>query len=121
MDDLRQTLDQLNQAWIKGRFEELGAFFDADIVTKGPALKEIARGRAALVQSYVDFMGRSKLIEYAESDHAVYEWGDTAAVSYTWTMSWEQAGKTSSGSGQDMFVFARRGEKWLAVLRLILF
>ena len=79
MEDIRQTLDRLNQAWRHGRFEELRAFFDPDVVTKGLALKEVARGREALVQSYVDFMGRSKLTEYAESDHAVYEWGDCAA------------------------------------------
>jgi hypothetical protein len=36
-------------------------------------------------------------------------------------MAWVQDGKASSGSGQDMFVFERRGSRWIAVLREMLY
>ncbi|HXX14414.1 MAG TPA: nuclear transport factor 2 family protein [Candidatus Eremiobacteraceae bacterium] len=121
MDDIRHTLNGLNSAWRERRFEELARFFDPDIVMKGPGLKELVRGRQALVQSYADFMERSSVVEYAESDHSTQAWGDTAAVTYNWTMTYEQKGETKRESGQDMFVLVRRDGHWVAVLRVMLF
>ena len=79
MNEIRQVLGELNRAWLERRFEDLSKFFDPDIVMKGPGLKEMARGRTALVQSYVDFMTRSKVLEYSESNHIVACWGSNAA------------------------------------------
>lgn len=88
---------------------------------KGPAFEELVRGRAAVVASFADFMGKAKILSYEESNHAVESWGDTAAACYDWAMTYEQAGKTSSEQGQDMFVFARKEGHWKAVLRVMLF
>ena len=121
MDEILRTLSELNSAWRERRFEELTAFFDPAVVMKGPGLKELVRGRDALVQSYRDFMAQSKIVEYAESDHSTHIWGDTAAVTYAWIMAYEQKGETKRESGQDMFVFVRRDSNWLAILRVMLF
>jgi hypothetical protein len=121
VNDILRTLSELNSAWRESRFEELAHFFDSAIVMKGPGLKELANGREALVQSYADFMAQSGVVEYAESDHSAHTWGDTAAVTYNWTMTYEQKGDTKRESGQDMFVFVRRGSHWVALLRVILF
>jgi hypothetical protein len=99
----------------------MAQFFDEDIVMKGPGLKEFGRGRQATIQSYVQFMAQSNVIEYAESNHAVDIWGDVAAATYDWEMTYEQKGQTKTEKGQDMFVFSRRGSGWVAILRLILF
>jgi hypothetical protein len=120
MDGIRQTLDHLNQAWRTGRFEDLYQFFAEDVVMKGPGLKEIARGRDALVRSYADFMSKSNVLEYSESNYFANQWETTAIAGYDWSMIWEQGGKTDRGSGQDMFVFERRDSRWVAVLRLML-
>jgi len=120
-DEVRQALDAINQAWRDQRFDDLSTLFDEDIVMRGPGLKEYGRGRQPVVQSYVQFMAQSKVIEYRESNHAIDLWGDTAVATYDWAMTYEQKGETKSEKGQDMFVFARTGGRWLAVLRLILF
>jgi hypothetical protein len=121
MNEILSTLNELNSAWRERRFEELGRFFDADIVMKGPGLKELVRGREALIQSYTDFMGQSKIVDYAESDHSAHVWGGVAAVTYDWTMTYEQKHETKRESGQDMFVFVHRGPHWVAILRVMLF
>ena len=120
-DDVRQTLDRLNAAWREQRFVDLNQYLDDHIVMKGPGLKTIARGRAALVQSYVDFMGKSSVLSYEESNHSIDLNQSTAVVTYDWSMTWEQAGKQDGASGQDMFVFERRESKWIAVLRAMLY
>jgi hypothetical protein len=99
----------------------LSQCFDENVVMKGPSFKELLRGREALVQSYVDFMTNSELIEYSESNHSIDRWGLTAAAVYDWSMIWKQNGKTERGSGQDMFVFQRQESRWTAVLRVMLF
>jgi hypothetical protein len=121
MEDVITTLAALNSAWLDRRFDDLGKYFDEGIVMKGPGLKELARGRESLVQSYATFMSSSKVLDYAESNHNIDQWGSSAVASYDWSMTWEQGGKTESGSGQDMFVFERRDSGWIAVMRVMLF
>ena len=121
MDRVRQTLDAINRAWQERRFDVLNELFDENIVMRGPSLKEACRGREAAVQSYVQFMAQSAVIEYAESNHAGDMWGEIAIATYDWAMTYEQKGQTKTEKGQDMFVFTRSGSRWLAVFRLILF
>ena len=118
---VRQTLDDINTAWREKRFDDLNRHFDERIVMKGPGLKTIAQGRAALVQSYVDFMGNSVVTAYQESNHSIDVTQSTAIATYDWSMTWDQAGKQDSATGQDMFVFERRESVWIAVLRVMLF
>lgn len=121
MTDILRTLSELNSAWREKRFDKLEHFFDPDIVMKGPGFKELVRSRKALVQSYADFMAESRVIDYAESNHSAYNWRETAAVTYGWTMTYEQKGETRTESGQEMFVFIRRDVQWVAILRVMLF
>ena len=121
MDEVRQTLDSLNLAWRTRRFDDLAEFFDDDIVMKGPGLKELARGKGAVVQGYADFMQKSEITEYTESNHFVHAWDLTAIAGFDWSMAWVQNGKTDQGSGQDLFVFRRRSDRWVAVMRVMLF
>jgi uncharacterized protein DUF4440 len=121
MDEIRRTLDEINRAWRDRRFADLPQHFDENVVMKGPSLRELLRGRDKLVESYEQFMAKTNVIGYAESNHAVDVFGETAAVTYDWMMTYEQAGKTNRDSGQDMFVFVRRESRWIAVLRVMLF
>jgi hypothetical protein len=121
MNSVRDTLDAINQGWLKRRFEALAPFFDENVVMKGPGLKELVRGRDATIQSYVQFMAQTNVIEYAESNHAIDQWDGVACVTYDWEMTYEQKNETRTDQGQDMFVFSRSGSDWLVVLRLILF
>lgn len=121
MQQVREALDYLNQAWRNRRFDLLEQCLDDDIVMKGPGFQELCRGKSVLVQSYADFMKRSDVTGYSESNHFVHEWGDTAVAGFDWSMTWIQDGKSDQGSGQDMFVFKRRGNRWIAVLRVMLY
>jgi hypothetical protein len=121
VQEVRSKLDAINQAWRQEHFRAMEALLDENIVMKGPGLKEFARGRKAFVQSYADFMAQSKVIEYAESNHAIDVWGDVAVAAYDWAMTYEQKGEKRADKGHDMFVFHRIRSEWLAVFRLILF
>jgi len=121
VDQVRETLNAINQSWRHGSFAALEALLDENIVMKGPGLKEYARGRQAFIQSYVQFMAQSHIIEYTESNHVIDTWGNVACASYDWAMTYRQKGETKTDKGQDMFIFHRVPNGWAAVLRLILF
>jgi ketosteroid isomerase-like protein len=121
MEEIRNLLDRVNEAWRARRYDELQEYFADDIVMKGPGLKELVRGKGPVVQSYADFMDKSDVTHYTESNHFVHRWDQTAAAGFDWSMTWVQNGTTDSASGQDMFVFERRGDRWIAVLRVMLF
>jgi hypothetical protein len=87
MDEVRHALDSLNLAWRTRRFDILDQFFDEDIVMRGPGLKELVRGRGLVVQSYRDFMQKSDVTDYAESNHFVHSWDHTAVAGFDWSMT----------------------------------
>lgn len=121
MEDVRNTLDTINTAWKQKNFSALEAHLDENIVMKGPGLKEYAKGRLAFIESYAQFMAKSHVLEYVESNHAIDTWGNVAAATYDWMMSYEQKGQRKTDQGHDMFVFHRIPGGWAAVLRVILF
>jgi hypothetical protein len=121
MDDVRQVLERINDAWRSGRLDDLGNSFHADMVIVGPGYQELARGREACVASYREFLRASAVRAYRESKLALREWGGAAVATYEWEMDYEQGGRLHREVGTDLFVFERQGEKWLAVWRAITF
>ena len=121
MEQVRQTVDAINEAWRHKNFSAMEPYLDENIVMRGPGLKEYAKGRLAFIESYAQFMAQSHVVDYAESNYAVDAWGNVAAATYDWTMTYEQKGQTKIDKGHDMFVFRRVPNGWSAILRVILF
>ncbi len=121
MEQVRKTLDAINQAWQDRRFDALNTMFDEGMVMRGSGLKELVRGREAIIHSYAQFMAQSTVRAYSESNHVIDHWGDVACATYDWAMTYKQGTETKTENGQDMFVFTRRGSAWIAILRLISF
>jgi hypothetical protein len=123
MNTVREVLASMNQAWQRGDFNSMKPLLDENVVMRGPKLKQLLRGRDAFVESYVDFMRQSRLLEYSESGHEVDMWGEVAAICYDWKMTYEQKGATRTDEGEDMFVFNRSAasRQWIALERVILF
>jgi hypothetical protein len=119
-EEVRLLLSKINQAWLKGRLEELNDFFHDDMVIKGPELQEMGRGKDVCVGSYKDFISQAVVQEFKESDAAIDVWGSTAVASYSWEMTYQMKGQNYRESGRDIFVFARDDAGWRAVWRAVL-
>jgi uncharacterized protein (TIGR02246 family) len=116
---VRSLIQRINDTWRQGHPEELAEYFHPDMVTVLPGFSGHVEGRAACVQSYVDFLGSATVHEYAESDHHIDVWGDTAVASYRFVMTWEMGGKHYREAGHDLFVFSREHGHWRAVWRTL--
>lgn len=111
-------LDRLDAAWRERRYRALADCFDEEVVMMLPGGTGRVVGRAAVVDSYRDFMESAIVTEYHEDPAMIDVWGDTAVASYRWAMSWVSNGKSDSGAGCDILVFRRfDDDEWRVVWR----
>lgn len=119
-EEIRQVLRSINDAWIRGRLEELGQYFHEDMVITDHGFQGGGSGREACVQSYKDFVSQATIHMVKESEHVIHVWGDTALATYAFEMEYEMNGKNYHDTGRDLFVFTRTGKTWQAVWRTII-
>ena len=119
--EIAAAMNEINHAWRSGRLEALAPLLHDDVVFLGPNLQEFARGRAACVEGYREFVAHAKVHEYSESGLRVDLCGDVGVCCYRWTMTCERDGNTSREKGVDQFVFGRFQGRWLAVWRMLVF
>jgi len=120
-NEVRAALQKINDAWLKGPPDDLAQSlnecFDEDMVVRGPGFQELARGRAACVQSYEQFLREAKVRQCRLDEPSIDVFGDTALAVYGWDMIYELNGQEYHETGCDLFLFKRASSGWLAVWR----
>lgn len=121
---IRNVLSRINDAWLNQRGEAMTAIlnecFAEDVVMRGPDFAFVGRGRDLIVKSYHDFITQAEVKKFSQDEPEIDLAGETAAAQYKWTMTYVLNGQEYTERGRDIFVFARRDQKWLAVWRAIL-
>src|SRR5262249_35781377 len=110
-----------NRAWLEGRPADVGALFADDVVFVAADQSVALRGRAAMVQSYVDYVAAVKTHAFEVTARSVEVTGDSAVASYRFTVRYEVGGNVQDERGQEILVFVRQAEGWRAVWRTQLF
>jgi hypothetical protein len=122
--EIRDVLSRINGAWSKLRGEAMTAAlnecFAEDVVMRGPGFVFLGKGRASAVESYHDFVNQAEVKSFLLDDPQIDVAGDSATAQYKWTMTYVLNGQEYTEHGHDLFVFARRENKWLAVWRALL-
>ena len=122
--EIRDILSRINAAWSKLRGEAITAAlnecFAEEIVMRGPGFVFLGKGRDIAIQSYHDFVNQAEVKSVLLDEPQVDVAGDTATAQYKWTMTYVLNGQEYTERGHDIFVFARRNRKWLAVWRALL-
>ncbi len=110
-----QTLRALNDAWTKGKPDDLKNYFHKDMVAITATDRERLEGREACFNSWNNFAKAAKIHHWKEVEPRIQIYGNTAVVTYYFDMSFNMGGQTIDLGGRDMFVFVKEGGKWLAV------
>jgi ketosteroid isomerase-like protein len=118
-DEIWQILQDINDAWVNDRTDELNRFFHENMVIASPDFRKLGEGRDACVKSYKDFRSQAIIHDLHEEDAAIDVFGDTAIATYRFEITYEMNGKTFSESGRDVFIFVREEEGWQAVWRTV--
>ena len=122
--EIRDVLSRINGAWTRLRGEAMTAAlnecFAEEIVMRGPGFAFLGKGRDVAVQSYHDFVNQAEVKSVQLDEPQVDVAGETATAQYKWTITYVLNGQEYTERGHDIFVFARRSSKWLAVWRALL-
>lgn len=73
MDEIRQFLMDLQEAWQSGDLDRLAGFYHPDVVLLPPDLGTPIVGRDAVVESYGDFLQAARLDAFEVTDLTVFE------------------------------------------------
>jgi uncharacterized protein DUF4440 len=114
------AMRQINQAWLKGRVEDLRSMVHSEIVMVFPDFAGKIQGRENFLAGFSDFCGNSIIQEYREHDQQVDVAGETAAITFRYDMVYVRSGERYRCKGRDLWVFQMQDGVWIAVWRAML-
>ena len=121
---VRDVVSRINEAWSTLRGEAMTAAlnecFAEEIVIRGPGFVFLGKGRDLAVQSYQDFVSQAVVKSFSLDEPQIDVAGETATAQYKWAMTYVLNGQEYTEHGHEVFVFAQRGKRWLAVWRAML-
>jgi uncharacterized protein (TIGR02246 family) len=121
IDAIRNLLQQLNQAWMRGQPQDIGPMLDDDVVFIYPGFVGRAQGRAAAVATYEDFLAQARIHGVNLEEPSIDVFGDTAVATYRYDVDYELSDGRFREKGRDLFVFACNAEGvWRAVWRMMM-
>ena len=114
------AMRRINQAWLKGRVQDLAPLVHPEIVMVFPGFTGTVQGREEFLAGFSDFCLNAAIREFREHDYQVDVAGDTAVVTFRYEMVYERAGKAYRCTGRDLWVFQKQDDTWIGVWRAML-
>ncbi len=117
-EQIWNKIEASNRAWLAGRAHEVEALFHPDVVFRG-AGAHVLHGRAAIVESFVEYARHACTEAFEVTEHDVDVVGDVAVVRYAFSVRYvlRADGVARTERGQETLVFQRAGDDWLAIWR----
>jgi hypothetical protein len=119
-----EVVHTINDAWLHKRGETmtnaLRPCFAENVVMRGPGFLLLGSGCDFAVQSYHDFVTQATVMKCTLDEPQIDICEQTAAAHYRWEMTYALDGQAYTERGHDLFVLARKGEKWVVVWRVVL-
>jgi ketosteroid isomerase-like protein len=119
-EEIRQTVQAINEASRKGDIEALKCFCHKDVVIVPPGFVQRAEGRDTYLKSVEDFCDTGTVLEYKELSMKIDIFVDVSVVYYRYETKWEMEGETFSEKGNDVMVLSRNEGKWLLIWRTLI-
>lgn len=114
-----QAVQRINRAWRTGDAGGIAELFHPDAVIVHPGFDGRSEGRDACVQSYVDFAGEATVRTLDEHSLSVDRVGDTAVVTYGFTIDYDLDGQPYKDRGTDLYVLKQVEGRWQAIWRTL--
>ena len=115
-----QALLRMNRIWLEGQVEALASLVDADIVMVLPGFAGRVQGREEFLTGFRDFCANAQVDEFHDHGYDTDVIGDTAVITFQYTMSYQRSGGRYRATGRDLWVFRDRDGNWIAIWRAML-
>src|SRR5262249_46247155 len=117
--EIWELVRRSNRAWVAGAVHEVANLFDEGAVVVAPGLQGRAEGREAILRSYEDFIHHARTHAFEELEHAVDVFGDTAAVTYRFSIRYSMNSEDTERdeTGQEILMLRRGPGGWKVIWR----
>lgn len=109
------TVRALNDAWTKGRPEDLVNFFHPKMQAITPTDRFRRDGAEQCIAGWKGFADATRIRRWEEKDALIRVFGDAAVVSYYYEIDFEMGDQHFELGGRDLFFFIRENGRWWAV------
>lgn len=109
------TVRALNDAWTKGRPDDLVNYFHPQMIAITPTDRHRREGGAACLAGWKGFAEAATIHHWKEIAPVIHVYGNCAVVAYDFDMSFDMNGQTIAMGGRDMFFFVKEKGRWWAV------
>jgi SnoaL-like protein len=119
-DAVAVAMRRINDAWLKGRVDDMAPLIHDDIVQVLPGFSGRAEGREKFLNGFRDFAKIATIPHFHEGEHQVDVVGRTATVTFDYEMVYELSGARYRVTGRELWIFENDGSAWRAVWRAML-
>ncbi|MBF0311301.1 MAG: nuclear transport factor 2 family protein [Magnetococcales bacterium] len=110
-----RTIRALNEAWTKGRPDDLADYFHRDMVALTPTDRHRLDGGAACVAAWKRFAETARIARWEERDPVIHLYGEAAVVAYDFAITFDMGGGPIEMNGRDLFFLVRQEGRWWVV------
>lgn len=115
---VKQTIREMNAAWLNSRIDDLYDYFAEDVVFVPPGDQARLVGQAAAVESFRQYTEQVITHAFEETDLLVDIMGATAVARLRFNVRYEYEGTTHDEEGEDLFVLNEADGGWEIVWRM---
>ncbi len=117
--DIGELIRRSNRAWVAGAVHEVANLFAEDAVVVAPGVQGRVQGRDAILRSYEDYVHHARTHAFEELEHAVDVSGDTAVVTYRFSIRYSMSSENAEREemGQEVLVLRRGPGGWKVIWR----
>ena len=114
---IKQHIRDMNTAWMEGRIDDLGDFFDRHVVFAPPAGGNRIVGRENALESFRQYMEHARTHEFEEKSLVVDIVGSVAVATLEFRVRYEYSGDMHEEQGRDILVLCQAAQGWRIVWR----
>ena len=117
MNDLKQFILDLNDAWVEQRYDDLYGFYHDDVVMLPPGLSEPMVGVEAVVQSYREFGKIGKLHGFKVTDFKQFDYGSAVMCHMRFEVDYQIGTDRFQEEGLEVYTVVAADSKLQVVWR----
>jgi uncharacterized protein (TIGR02246 family) len=115
VDDHREIwslIDRCNSAWTCGRPREVDTLYAEDAILVAPGLEDTIRGRAAIVETYLQFVSAATVERFDTVQRSLHVVDDVAVAAYVFEITYTMDDAARDECGEEILVLRRHKSGW---------
>jgi ketosteroid isomerase-like protein len=115
--EVEELVRKLQNTWMENKVSELDSFFDDNVVFFHPARSEKVVGKAAMIESYQQFLSSSTVHHFKITHLNIDVYDNTAIAVLTFDVVYQIQDNTYQEKGNDLMILNKNNNDWKIIWR----